>query len=225
MLKLLKWAGYSLAFILIFLILYVAAAFLLSRIAVDAEKGPKGEVEVFLLSNGVHTDLVLPLKQGDMDWSRIVPVTHTMGKDSSKDFVAFGWGDKGFYLDTPTWADLKFSTAFKAATALSTAAIHATYHHRPAEGENCRKIALTMDQYQRLTAYILQSFLRDKDGNVIFIPTSAVYGPDDAFYEAVGSYHLFHTCNTWTNNGLKAAGQKACLWTPFDKGIFYQYNK
>jgi len=36
---------------------------------------------------------------------------------------------------------------------------------------------------------------------------------------------LFHTCNTWANNALKACGQKASLWTPFDTGIFYHYQK
>ena len=46
----------------------------------------------------------------------------------------------------------------------------------------------------------------------------------DAFYDAKGSYNLTRTCNTWTNNALKAAGLKACLWTPFDSGIFWQYR-
>ncbi|HXU27639.1 MAG TPA: DUF2459 domain-containing protein, partial [Bacteroidia bacterium] len=50
-------------------------------------------------------------------------------------------------------------------------------------------------------------------------------GDNDSFYEAVGVYGLFYTCNTWANNGLKYCGQKACLWTPFEKGIFYQYRK
>ena len=50
------------------------------------------------------------------------------------------------------------------------------------------------------------------------------YGKNDAFYEATGRYSLFHTCNTWTNNALKIAGQKACVWTPFDTGIFYHYQ-
>ena len=51
-----------------------------------------------------------------------------------------------------------------------------------------------------------------------------MYGNSDAFYDATGSYSLFHTCNSWTNNALKAAGMKASVWTPFDKGIFHQYK-
>ena len=50
------------------------------------------------------------------------------------------------------------------------------------------------------------------------------YGQKDAFYEAKGSYSLFYTCNTWANNALKAANQKASLWTVYDKGIFCHYK-
>lgn len=50
-----------------------------------------------------------------MDWSQKIPFSQTKGKSTDFNYIAFGWGDKGFYLDTPTWADLKFSTAFKAA--------------------------------------------------------------------------------------------------------------
>ncbi|MCX6352889.1 MAG: DUF2459 domain-containing protein, partial [Bacteroidetes bacterium] len=36
---------------------------------------------------------------------------------------------------------------------------------------------------------------------------------------------LFYTCNTFTNQALKAGGLKACLWPPFDKGIFKKYEE
>ena len=72
--------------------------------------------------------------------------------------------------------------------------------------------------------YIKNKFDRDKNGKVIFIPTDAVYGINDAFYDAKGKYSFFETCNTWANDGLKEAGQKAALWTPSDLGIFQHYD-
>jgi hypothetical protein len=75
-----------------------------------------------------------------------------------------------------------------------------------------------------LTNYIKKSFQRDAEGHFINIKTDANYGKTDAFYEAIGSYSLFHTCNSWTNNALKISGQKACLWTPAQSGIFNQYK-
>ena len=50
-----------------------------------------------------------------------------------------------------------------------------------------------------------------------------VYGENDAFYEAVGSYNLFYTCNTWTNNALKAMHTDAALWTITEQGLFHHH--
>jgi uncharacterized protein (TIGR02117 family) len=135
-----------------------------------------------------------------------------------------GWGDKGFYLETPEWSDLKASVAFKAATGLSTTAIHATYYKKMKIGADCKSIIISEEQYQRLINYITESFQKDASENFLPIETNANYSETDAFYEANGSYSLFHTCNTWANNGLKASGQKCCLWTPMDSPIFSKYK-
>lgn len=209
--------------ILLFIAAYLVAAYSLSSIGVDKEQVTSEDVTIYILSNGVHTDLVVPLKTTEVDWSKYIKAENTLAKDSLAKWVAFGWGDKGFYLETPTWADLKFLTAFKAAFALSTSAIHATFYRELKEGENCKPIKISHAQYFRLVEYIEQSLLYDEKGFTLLIKTNAHYGGHDAFYEANGKYNLFYTCNTWANNGLKACGQKACLWTPFDKGIFNNY--
>jgi uncharacterized protein (TIGR02117 family) len=92
------------------------------------------------------------------------------------------------------------------------------------ESEVCKKININKDQYQRLINYITGSFQKDSKSHFINIKTNANYGKTDAFYDANGSYSMFHTCNTWANNGLKACGQKCCLWTAFDTGIFMKYD-
>lgn len=223
-LKTLKIAGITILALVCLIGIYLLAAYVLSRIGVDRESQTQNNIPIYIFTNGVHTDLVVPVKNEQMDWSREVKFANTVGKDSVFAYVEFGWGDKGFYLETPTWADLKASTAFKAAFALSTSAIHATFHKDMTEGADCVKIIISKEQYSRLIRYIQESFIADKKGHLIHIQTNANYGKEDAFYEAKGSYHLFHTCNTWANNGLKSCGQKASLWTPFDTGIFYQYT-
>ncbi len=99
-----------------------------------------------------------------------------------------GWGDIGFYLETPEWSDLKASVAFKAASGLSTTAIHATYYKYLKEGADCKKIMISAAQYDRLIKYITESFQHDASGNFLPIKTNANYGKTDAFYEANGSY-------------------------------------
>lgn len=207
-----------------FLLVYVISVLLLSRITVNADafQQPK-EVEIFLLSNGVHTDIVVPLQNEVKDWSKSVRIENTKAKDFSAKYVAFGWGDKGFYLETPTWADLKMSTALKAATGLSSSAIHTTFYKKMKENESCKKILISKENYTKLVSYIEASF-QNKNERLLQIATNYTYGNNDAFYEAKGSYSLFYTCNTWANSALKAACQKAGLWTVYDKGIFYHYQ-
>jgi uncharacterized protein (TIGR02117 family) len=207
-----------------FISLYLLSAYCLSRITVNKEINSKEEVTIYILTNGVHTDLVVPIQSQLYDWSKQVLFANTISKDTNYNFLAMGWGDKGFYLETPEWKDLKASVAFKAAFALGNTAIHATYYKSMTEGENCRKILISKEQFQRLLNYITNSFKKDNNGHFINIVTKAVYGKDDAFYEANGSYSMLHTCNTWANSGLKTSGQKCCLWTPFDTGIFLKYK-
>lgn len=212
-------------FVFIILIgIYFFCAYSFSRICIEKEQTNESEITAYILSNGVHTDIVVPTKSTIFNWNEIIKSEHTLSKDSTANWIVFGWGDKGFYLETPTWADLKFKTAFNATFGLSTSAIHTTYYKDIKENDHCKIIKLSKNQYLRLTEYIKQSFTLGENKNTIHIFTNAVYGKHDAFYEANGSYSLFKTCNTWANNALKACGQKACIWTPFESGIFYHYK-
>ena len=223
--KLLKLTGKVLLTFVGLVLFYMLSAYCLSRITVDQETGTKEELAIYIKTNGVHTDIVLPTRSEQIDWSKEIRFSDTQLKDTTYSFLAMGWGDKGFYLETPEWSDLKASVAFKAAFALGTSTIHATYYSRMTESETCKKIQISKAQYSRLIKYISDSFQKDSDGHFINIVTHANYGKSDAFYEATGSYSLFQTCNTWANSGLKTCGQKCCLWTPFDTGIFAKYEK
>lgn len=206
-------------------IIYVILGLLIPYIPVSAKNdGQKKEVPIYIYTNGVHTDIVMPVKNDLQDWSRKIPFANTKSKKTDYQYVGIGWGDKGFYLDTPTWADLKFSTAVKAAFWLSDSAMHCTYYNTMKEGEDCKMIMISRGQYENLVKYVEDKFDRDQNGNFILIPTNAVYGDNDAFYDAKGTYSFLYTCNTWSNNALKAAGQKAALWTPTDFGIFQHYK-
>jgi uncharacterized protein (TIGR02117 family) len=208
----------------LFLIFFLIAAFICSRITIGREKDNGYDIAVYIHTNGMHTDIVVPARNDQMDWSKEIKYRNTIAADTTYKYLAIGWGDKGFYLQTPTWADLKFSTAFKAVTGLSTTAIHATYYKDMPVGADCRVIYMSRPQYARLVQYITSSLQKDKDAHFVYIKTNANYGRTDAFYEANGHYSLLHTCNTWANSALKECGQKCCLWTIFDTGIFLKYE-
>jgi len=210
-----------------FIVLYLAITYLLFFIPVNKDAASKGnkEISIYIMTNGVHTDIVVPVKNELMDWSKLTKFENTQSKDTTFNYVAFGWGDKGFYLQTPEWADLKVSVAFNAAFHLGSTAMHVDFIHNIHQNAHVREIRISKIQYQKLIGYIKKSFQYDNRGQLILIDSAhSGYGPDSSFYEAEGAYDLFNTCNTWANSALKACDQKACFWTPTDKGIFHQYK-
>jgi len=218
---LLKVTGILIGIILI----YALLGYLLPFIEVsEKDDGEAKEIPIYIYTNGVHTDIVMPVKNDIHDWSSKIPFSNTKSGKTDYQFVGIGWGDKGFYLDTPTWADLKFSTAFKAAFWMSESAMHCSFYRSMTEADDCKKIMVSRSQYRKLIDFVDAKFDNDDLGNYILIPTNAVYGDNDTFYDAKGRYSFLNTCNTWANDALKAAGQKAAFWTPSDYGIFLHYK-
>ena len=185
------------------------------------------DYEVYLLKSGPHTDFLVRVKTDVHDWSIDFPYANNVNPDTSLPWLAIGWGDKNFYMNTPTWADLTVRTAVAAATGLGTAGIHASYYYTVPSDRPLVSLQLTRNQYMRLCAYVQRTLMADEQGRRIMLqPLMAGVNFDhDRYYDAHGRYSMIHTCNTWINNGLKASGQRACLWTGFAEGIFYQYDK
>ena len=200
---------------MIFVLLYLFCSWFLPFIKINsAFVNTADGIEVFVKSNGVHTDIIMPVKSGNLNWNEVLPCADFMNVDERYEYVAVGWGDKGFYIDTPTWDDLTFSTVFKAAFGLGGTAMHVTYKYKkPKLSESCKMVVISKEQYLRLIGHIMASF-QIKNGKTILIDHDG-YSEQDRFYEANGKYSMFATCNVWTGNTLKAAGIKAGAWTPF----------
>ena len=208
------------------LVVYLILATAISYIPVNRDQTSHKDqnLSIYIITNGVHTDIAVPFYNEYFDWRTYLDPTLTPGNRTSSQWVSFGWGDKGFYLQTPEWKDLKASVAFNAAFGLSESAMHVTYYDRLTTGADCVEIKLNKEQYLQLSSFILNQF-DQKEKQFLLIDTDQNYGLNDVFYEAKGKYSLFYTCNTWANNGLKAAQLKASVFTLWDKGIFYQYSK
>jgi uncharacterized protein (TIGR02117 family) len=210
-----------------FFIIYGIVAFFTSRITVEG-KNDKGEkVQIYLMQSGVHTDFLVPIKNEEIDWTEVFPRENTKLNDKNTRFVSIVWGDKNFYMNTPEWSDLTFKTAIFCMTGLGTAAIHSTYYYDVPKDKTTVQLTLSQKQYRKLIHYVKNTLVLTKTQRSGYIKPNnkKVVSDNDAYYEAHMRYSLFHTCNTWINNGLKASQKKACLWTPTSGGIFYQYAK
>lgn len=184
----------------------------------------KRDVEIFVVSNGVHIDFLVPAISPHFDWTAILNDQHYQSKFTEDTYLGIGWGDKGFYLDIPTWADLTPKVAMRAMLIPSRTLMHITAHAEiPKDQKYIERIHLDVDQYMKLCDYI-SSYFKVQDDEVILLP-GAGYTPNDNFYEANGAYHALNTCNFWVNRGLIVIGVRTPVWTHWDKGVFYQLKK
>lgn len=222
-----RWSLFSLAGLLALPALYLVLALLLGAIPVNRHWKPAAEgVVVWLTTNGVHAGFALPARDPAMDWTRLFPPENARVAQPLRtgDVVYVGWGDRTFFLEVPTWSDLKVSTAAYALSGLDRTAMHVEYGAPPVEGPQARRLVLTREEYVRLVAYIHASTMLDTKGHAVWIKGHA-YGDGDAFYESTGHYSLFVTCNQWTRDALSVSGVRTAAWAPFDKALFYQVGK
>ncbi len=118
---------------------------------------------IYLRTNGVHAELILPTRAGNTDWSIEHPPAHMRSLSEPLEWVAFGWGDRGFFAQTPTWADLKPGTALMALSGFGPGAMHVEYIESP-RSYKAREVRVSPEQYARLVAFIRGSFERDATG-------------------------------------------------------------
>ncbi|MDQ0571845.1 uncharacterized protein (TIGR02117 family) [Variovorax paradoxus] len=174
-------------------------------------------VQAWVLSNGVHTDLVFPIRSTGVDWRQLFPLAHFKAVPPDAEFIAIGWGDREFYLNTPTWGDLTASRALGAMLGGNRALLHVSYLSRASLRKNAFRLPLSEAQYAQLAGYVRAALPSGRATPI----AGTHYGNNDAFYEAEGGYHLFETCNTWTGRGLRQAGVKVSRWTPFDFNVVW----
>lgn len=222
--KYLKYSLLSIAYFLELIFGFLAIYFIIICLGllfpVNSDyKYSKDEIQFYVISNGVHTDICLPVVTPMHNWTHFLSISDYTGIDSQPRFISIGWGDKGFYLDTPTWADLKFSTAVKAAFLPSETAMHISYHiEEPMIGESVKLCSMNEQEYMRLLEFIFSSFETENGFNPRILKGKG-YTDVDNFYEANYNYHMLKTCNTWTNESLKIAGVRTSSLALFEAGI------
>jgi uncharacterized protein (TIGR02117 family) len=219
--KVLKTGMFILVYALGVSSIYLIVAVVLSIIPVKNKQTNEGKIDIYLYTNGVHLDLVFPVRNEVKDWSYVLHMDERILPYAK--YVSFGWGDKNFYIDVPTWSELTLNTALNAVFKKSESAIHVDFFQSVPTANNTRSISVSIEQYQELVDYVEAGFQYSSDSIPLLI-RGLSYHNYDLFYEANGSYSLFFTCNTWTNKALKEAGLKACLWTPFDRGTLFHYR-
>ncbi len=203
-------------------LLYLAAALLGSLAPLNsAWREPAEGQNVYLISNGTHTDLILPVAAAGLDWRPLLPRSDFAGPDPAARWLAFGMGERRVYLETPRWSDITAATIWAAASG-GERVMHVEWITDPAW--HARKIRLRPEEYRRLWTAIRASFRLNANGRPQRIDHPG-YGPADAFYLGVGRASLLSTCNVWVGDELRLAGVRTSLWSPFAQGLEWRYRQ
>ncbi len=201
--------------ILLIPILYLGISLILSSITLHQKESANKNEVIFLTTNGVHLDIVIP----------IISIDTILLKDlkyrNTDRYLSFGWGDENFYLHTPTWQDLTFRNAFSALFLKSTTLMHVTQYSK--KRENWIPVRVNQTELKKLNVYIATAFKTTATGKKIILKNKG-YAATDNFYKSTGSYSCFNTCNSWVNRAFKNSDLKSCLWTPFDFGLLRKYQ-
>ena len=198
-------------------VVYLLLSLILTFIPVNNKENDEDKYKsIYLNSNGVHLNIIIPKNEID------TKLLDGLKYDKEDNYFSFGWGDKNFYLKTPTWSDLTFKNTFLALFINSSALIHLNRYH--SIQKDWVEIKVDQNQLDKINLYIYRSFYFDSlDKKVLLINKG--YANNDDFYEATGNFSCFKTCNSWVNSGLKESDIKACIWTPFDFGLLSIHKK
>lgn len=209
--KIIKYIGYSILSVLIYLVFSIVVSLFTVN---SQQKISTNSKDIYLDTNGVHLSIIIPAKL----LSKKLKLDLQTNKNQK--FMMFGWGDENFYLNTPTWNEFKFKYAFGALFLNNPTAIHVTSFYN--KRSDWIPVKTNEIQLSKLNDFIQQTFVLDSLNQKIIIPQN-IYGKNNLFYKAKGSYSPVKTCNTWANKAFKESGLKACYWTLFDFGLLNKY--
>ncbi|CAA6821953.1 MAG: Unknown protein [uncultured Sulfurovum sp.] len=204
--KLFKSLFYLLFLMLLTVIIYFLTVYTFSLFP---KKVPKNEVAknqtIYLLYDDMHSEIILNIQELNRSLFPEFSNKH-------KGYLAFGWGDKESYLNTPTWNDLSISTSIKALFSNTPTLMHVSYISNLQRFPNLKTIQLSKVEKKHLQTSILKSFDFNKK-------RYQGYGKEDFFYTAKGSYNLINTCNTWTGDQLREVNISMSYWTPLSANV------
>lgn len=200
-------------------VLYIIAAVVLGLIQHEQIiTSHNSHYQIFVVSGDIHTEFVVPVKNDLFDFNSILPIERVFADTTKIKFIAIGWGSRDFFFETRTWSELKLSVLLRTIFFPSESALHIEYLETLPQ--NLQKFPLQIDQfaYRNLVKFVLKSFAFDENHRVQQLGDFSYYG-NDRFFKGRENFHIFRTCNEWTNEGLKEIGSRRPAWSPFKYAI------
>jgi uncharacterized protein (TIGR02117 family) len=184
-----------------------------------AMAGGEGTPRILVLKNPIHTDIAVPLDDGVRQrFAFLADAGLPVGAPEAR-YIVFGWGGRAFYLETPTWSQLKAAPVLKALT-LDASVMHVDVAGAIEEPHpDVAGFDIDEQHFSALLDYIAASFQQGPDGPMVI--DNAGYSSFDRFYEANGHFNALIGCNTWTAAGLRVAGLRTGWWNPLPISLWW----
>lgn len=177
---------------------------------------------VYVSGDTMHTNFFVPVRNEAFDWSQHLDLA-TLGKSTSADYryLQFGWGDRIFYVETPSWDKISLSSALRSLLLQNPAALFVKGHTAVPQypGETLKCVSLNQPNYLKLMHFLEDSFQTSSQGQERI---GNGQDGDSSFYAATGRYSLLKTCNSWTADGLRAADVNTPLWGALAPAVMHQ---
>lgn len=196
----------------------LAGAFVPRPLLAPDPPGPGPTRRILVLANPIHTDIALPADPDVIERFGFLADAGVPVFAPSVKWLVVGWGGRAFYLETPTWSDLKPGPVLSALT-LDRAVMHVDLGGGIEPGAaGVTPVDLAPDAFAEVLQATLAGFARGADGAPQLIEGRS-YGEYDRFYEGSGRFNALVGCNTWTSAVLRAGGLRTGWWNPLPQSL------
>jgi uncharacterized protein (TIGR02117 family) len=172
------------------------------------------EFTVYVTSDGLHTNFFIPVETSVYRWQDQLDLEKLGNTPASTyRYLQFGWGDRRFYVETPSWDQVQPTEALRALFYWQNpTAIFVKGHPQvpPYPNQQLKCLRLGKTDYLALMNFIHNTFQPAPDGSKQWIGSGQ--DRDSSFFAANGHYSILNTCNSWTANGLRVANVNTPLW-------------
>ncbi|RDJ20665.1 TIGR02117 family protein [Bosea caraganae] len=204
-------------------VLLAATGLALLAGAVPLRSGPAaasdGTVTIYVMTNGFHTDVVVPTQTDAKDWRPLLQASPITRPSLDAPLIAFGWGSQAAYTELGTLADLSPALMLKA-VAFDRSVVHVQPLVAIRAGESVRRFVLTEAGYRALARHVEDSLQPGGAGEPIALP-GVTHGTGDAFLRGRDRFWLLRSCNVWVGEALRKAGLPVGLWTPVAQSLMW----
>lgn len=177
----------------------------------------------YVLSNGFHSDIVLPIEGG-----RLPAGFPELQQDldvslKNTDYLIIGWGSQTAYTSLLELSDLTAGIIAKALF-FDRSVLHIQPYSGSLQGPGVYRLELDSAQLDQLWSFVAQTFVVDGNAAPTLIP-DVTHGYGDVFYRAEPRFSLFYGCNAWVGEALRSAGLSFGRWTPFAQSIEWNMKR